>query len=54
MNCKRYIIYAKRKGGRWTDWSQSNRLEDAIKQSEMIRQFGWYSKIWDREKREVV
>lgn len=54
MNYKRYFVYAKRKGGKWSDWAQSYTLEAAIKQSETIRKFGWYSKILDREKREVV
>jgi hypothetical protein len=54
LNYKRYFVYAKRKGEKWSDWSQSNRLEDAIKQSDAIKQFGWFSRIWDRERKEVL
>ena len=54
MNCKRYFIYAKRKGEEWSGWVQTDILENAIKQSKIISGLGFCSKILDRsEKREI-
>lgn len=54
MNCKRYFIYAKRKGEEWSNWMQTDILENAIKQYKIISGLGFCSKIWDRsEKREI-
>ena len=52
---KRYYIYARREDCKnWTDWTQTNDVDVAMKQVENIRGVGFWAKLKDRELNEVL
>lgn len=52
---KRYYIYARREDCKnWTDWTQTNDIDVAMKQVEKIRSLGFLAKLVDKRPIEVL
>ena len=52
---KRYDIYARREDCKhWTDWTQTNDIDVAMKQVEKIRGLGFLAKLVDKRPIEVL
>ena len=52
---KRYCVFAKRLNGKvWSDWMQSDDINEAMKQVEKVRGLGFLGKVTDREQRKII